>query len=212
MGNADGATGNVNSKRNLSRLIVHQHHISSLDGSITSQGTHGYSYICPLQYGRIVDAITYISQSPACRLLFQQLFYMNQLIGRHQFGFIFIETQLTGYAIAHLLTVACKHHCLDDTLTAQLGYGLGTALFYTVAYHNRRTLISLYQHLAMSQRSGLIEHHYAHLGKGIHITASLDENTCAGGSANAAEESERHTDNQGTRTGYHKEDKRTVEP
>ena len=60
MGNADGATGNVNSKRNLSRLIVHQHHISSLDGCITSQGTHGYSYICPLQYGCIVDAIAYI--------------------------------------------------------------------------------------------------------------------------------------------------------
>ena len=66
--------------------------------------------------------------------------------------------------------------------------------------------------LPMSQRAGLVEDHSVDLRQNIHIVGTLDEDTLARGTANAAEEREGHADDQGTGTGHHEEHQSTIEP
>ena len=65
---------------------------------------------------------------------------------------------------------------------------------------------------ALGEGTGLVEGHRADIGQGIHIAASLDEDAPSRCTAKAAEEGQRHTDDEGTRTGDDQEDERTVEP
>lgn len=65
---------------------------------------------------------------------------------------------------------------------------------------------------ALGEGAGLVEGHRADIGQGIHIAASLDEDAPSRCTAKAAEEGQRHTDDEGTRTGDDQEDERTVEP
>ena len=60
--NAQCATSYRNGCSNLARLVVHQHDIGSLDGSITAQSTHSNAYIGPCQHWCIIDAITHKGQ------------------------------------------------------------------------------------------------------------------------------------------------------
>ena len=58
---------------------------------------------------------------------------------------------------------------------------------------------------AVGQRAGFVEHHGVHLGKRLKIVAAFDEHTKFAGTADAAEERQRHADDQGARAADHQE-------
>ena len=56
-GYSEGAAGNVDGEGYLGGLVVHEHHVGSLDGSITAQASHGNAHIGTGQHRGVVDAI-----------------------------------------------------------------------------------------------------------------------------------------------------------
>ena len=75
-----------------------------------------------------------------------------------------------------------------------------------------RWMHRLYGKLAVCERAGLVEHHNAELSQRVHIVAALDEYSAARRTTQSAEERERHTDDQCTRTRNDKEDERSMQP
>ena len=70
----------------------------------------------------------------------------------------------------------------------------------------------LHLKLTFCQRAGLVEHHGAGVGKGVHIVGTFDKDASLGCPADAGKEGQRHGDDECTRAGYHKECERTVQP
>ena len=65
---------------------------------------------------------------------------------------------------------------------------------------------------AFGQRARLVEDDGPHAGEGVHIGGTLDEDALARSAADAAEEGERHADDQGTWTRDDEEHEGAVEP
>ena len=66
--------------------------------------------------------------------------------------------------------------------------------------------------LSVGQGACLVENHCANLGQHVHVIGTFHENAFAGRATDATKESERHTDDQGTRTRHHKEHQGTIKP
>lgn len=212
MGYADGAARYHHGERHLTGVVVHQHHVGSLDGGITSQGSHGDTYVGTLQDWRIVDAVAHVCQRLALRFLPKQALHMSQFVGRQQFGMTLVDTHFCGYLPARLLMVARQHHGLLHSQLSEQRDSLSTPLLDTIVHHHGSALVGLYENLAVGKRARLVKHDRPHTGKSIHVVAALDEDTVARSTAYATKEGKRHTDDQGTRTGNHQEYQRPVEP
>ena len=65
---------------------------------------------------------------------------------------------------------------------------------------------------AFGEGAGLVEDHGPELGQLVHVVGALDEDTLAGGAAEAAEEGEGNADDQGAGTGHHQEHESAVDP
>ena len=52
-------SGNTDSQRHLLGMVIQQHHVSGLDGSIATQTTHRYADVCTCQHWGVVDAVTH---------------------------------------------------------------------------------------------------------------------------------------------------------
>ena len=70
----------------------------------------------------------------------------------------------------------------------------------------------IYREDALRQRAGLVEYHGGEPRESVHVVAALDEDSLARGSANAAEEAQRHGDDESARTAHHEEAQGTIDP
>ncbi len=102
--------GDTDGKSYLRRLVVHQHNVGGLNGSIASQGPHCNADIGKCQHRSVIDAVADEGQFTAFIVRLQQFLHVAHLVGGHQLGMIFVEPQLPCHRLCYRLTVAGEHH------------------------------------------------------------------------------------------------------
>ena len=157
MGDMDSAARYLDGECNLPWLIIHQHHVGGLDGSIASQTAHGDTYVGTLQHWCIVDAIAHVSQglvrwitsftiqlaSLIIRLASLESFHLLYLVGRQKLRTTFIQAELSSHVLAYLTAIACQHHGLLHAQTLELGDSLCTALLDSIIDDDMTSILSI---------------------------------------------------------------------
>ena len=118
IGNAKGLLGDANAKGYFGRLVVHQYYIRGFDSSIGAQASHCDTEVGTCQDRCIVDTITHESKGLTLLLLAEQTFDLSDLVRRHEFGMVLVQSDLSGNELAALwspvsMTVRRTPACLS---------------------------------------------------------------------------------------------------
>ena len=98
----------------LHRVVVHQHHVRRLDGSVRAHGAHRDADIRAAQHRRVVDAVAHKGKLCLLRFCLQQLLDLFDLAGREQLAVDLVDAKFRSDLVGYRFGVAGQHHRLVD--------------------------------------------------------------------------------------------------
>ena len=144
-----GAAGNAHSQRDFGGVVIHQHHVCGLDGSVRTQRTHGDAHVCAGKHRRVVDAVTHKGKVLLGLLFSQQLFDLVHLVTGQKTGVVLVQTQLLRYSLCHRLCIAGQHDRLAHTGSLQSADGIGAVGLYHVRNQQIARIAALHGNVHM---------------------------------------------------------------